>query len=127
MPTKRILCVDDDESTCEMMVAMLGYADLEAISVHDVGEALQLMEREQFSLYILDGQLPGMTGLTLCAKIRAIDKTTPIIIFSGRAYPSDITEGMLEGANAYLVKPDSSLLVTTVRLLLDAAPTIAGA
>ena len=121
MPTKRILCVDDDESTCELLTTMLGLSDLEAVGVSDVNEALRLMETEQFSLYVLDGQLPGVSGLALCQQIRAIDKDTPIVIFSGAAYQTDIDAGLLAGANAYVVKPDSSDLVATVKRLLEEA------
>ncbi len=121
MPTKRILCVDDDESTRELLTTMLGLSDLEAVSTPDVDGALRMMEREQFSLYILDGELPGVSGLTLCEQIRATDKHTPIVIFSGHDGSSDIDAGMLQGANAYLVKPDISEIIPTVKRLLDAA------
>ncbi len=121
MPTKRILCVDDDESIRNLLTTMLGLSDLEAVSTPDVDGALRMMEREQFSLYVLDGQLPGVSGLALCQQIRAIDKDTPIVIFSGAAYQTDIDAGLLAGANAYVVKPDSSDLVATVKRLLEEA------
>jgi len=121
MPTERILCVDDDESIRNLLTTMLGLSDLEAVGVSDVNEALRLMETEQFSLYVLDGQLPGVSGLALCQQIRAIDKDTPIVIFSGAAYQTDIDAGLLAGANAYVVKPDSSDLVATVKRLLEEA------
>ncbi len=121
MPTKRILCVDDNEDITYMLKSMLCIADLEAVTVPDVAEAIRLMEREQFSLYILDGELPGVSGLTLCEQIRATDKHTPIVIFSGHDGSSDIDAGMLQGANAYLVKPDISEIIPTVKRLLDAA------
>lgn len=119
MPSKRILCVDGDESICDLLTTMLGFSDLEAISVPHVKEALELMKRERFSLYILDGQLIGASGLTMCEQIREIDQDTPIVIFSGHAHQSNIDAGILAGANAYLVKPDSSELVATVRRLLE--------
>ena len=121
MPAKPILCVDDDESIRNLLTTMLGLSDLEAVGVSDVNEALRLMEREQFSLYIIDGQMPGISGLSLCAQIRARDKDTRIVIFSGAAYQTDIDAGMLAGANAYVVKPDSSDLVATVKRLLEEA------
>lgn len=46
MPTKSILCVDDDESSRDLLTTMLGFSDLEAVSVSNVGEALGLMKRE---------------------------------------------------------------------------------
>ncbi len=55
----RILCVDDSEDVCELLVTMLGRSDLEAVAAHDAAAALRLMEAERFSLYIIDGRLPG--------------------------------------------------------------------
>lgn len=121
MPANRILCVEDDADTRALLKTMLGLSDFEAVVAPDVGPALRLMERERFSLYVLDGGLPGVSGLSLCEQIRAADARTPIVIFSGHAYASDIEAGMLAGANAYLVKPDSSKLIPTIRRLLEAA------
>jgi DNA-binding response OmpR family regulator len=121
MTTNRVLCVEDDADTCDMLKTMLGYSDLEGVGAPDVGAALRLMERERFDLYVLDGGPQGGEGLSLCEQIRASDSRTPIVIFSGYGYASDIEAGMLAGANAYLVKPDSSELIPTIRRLLEAA------
>lgn len=118
MPTKRILCVDDNADTCELLTTMLGRSDLEAVSAPGVDEALRLMEGERFSLYVVDGQMPGGSGLTPCERIRAADAHTPIVIFSGHAAERDIEAGMRAGANAYVVKPDLMELVSTVKRLL---------
>jgi DNA-binding response OmpR family regulator len=117
----RVLCVEDDADISNMLKTMLDFSDVEAICVPDVAAALRLMEREQFSLYVLDGGLRRGTGLSLCAQIRAVDTRTPIVIFSGHAYAADIDAGLRAGANAYLVKPDSSELIPTIRRLLAAA------
>jgi DNA-binding response OmpR family regulator len=121
MPAKRVLCVEDDADTRDMLKTRLGLSDFEAVVAQDAGAALRLMGRERFDLYVLDGGLRGGNGLSLCEQIRASDARTPIVIFSGHAYVSDIKAGMLAGANAYLVKPDSSELVPTIRRLLEAA------
>ena len=114
----RILCVDDDKDTRFLLENLLGFAGLETIAVQDTETALLLIAKEKFSLYIIDSQMPGISGVGLCEEIRKRDTKTPIIIFSGLAYPSDRTAGMLAGANVYLVKPDSSELVSTVKSLL---------
>jgi DNA-binding response OmpR family regulator len=121
MTANRILCVEDDADTRVLLKKILGMSDFEAVVAPDVKAALRLMEREQFDLYILDGGLPGITGLSLCEQIRAADARTPIVIYSGNAYASDIEAGLLAGANAYLVKPDWSKLIPTIRDLRDAA------
>ena len=121
MPANRVLCVEDDADTRDMLKFKLDLSDFEAVVAPDMDAALRLMERERFSLYVLDGGLRGVNGLSLCEQIRASDARTPIIIFSGHAFESDVEAGMLAGANAYLVKPDSSELVPTIRRLLEAA------
>jgi DNA-binding response OmpR family regulator len=104
-----------------MLKTRLGLSDIEAVVASDMGAALGLMERARFSLYVLDGGLRDGNGLSLCEQIRASDARTPIVIFSGHGLASDIEAGILAGANAYLVKPDSSQLVPTIRRLLEAA------
>lgn len=122
MTSNRVLCVEDDADTRTFLKVKLGYSEFEAVIVPDADAALRLMEREQFSLYVLDGGLRSAKGLSLCEQIRASDARTPIIIFSGHAYASDVEAGLFAGANAYLVKPDSSELISTIRSLLEAAP-----
>lgn len=121
MPANRVLCVEDDDDTRDMLKTKLRLSDFEAVVAPDMGTALRLMERERFDLYVLDGGLRGVNGLSLCEQIRASDARAPIVIFSGHGFASDIKAGMLAGANAYLVKPDSSQLVPTIRRLLEAA------
>lgn len=120
----RILCVDDDEDTRFLLEHLLEYSDLEAIAVQDSKAALMLIEQEEFSLYIIDSQLPGISGLGLCEQIRQHDQKTPIIIFSGHAFSADRAAGMLVGANVYLVKPDTSEIVPAVKRLLEEARAV---
>lgn len=122
MPNKRVLCVEDDADTRDMLETKLGMSGFEVVVAPDMEAALLLMERERFGLYVLDGGLRGIKGSSLCEQIRASDARTPILIFSGHAFAADIEAGMLAGANAYLVKPDSSELIPMMRrLLLEAA------
>ena len=66
----RILCVDSDEDTRSLLENLLEYADLEAIAVQGTKTALFLIEKEQFGLYIIDSQMPGVSGPGLCEQIR---------------------------------------------------------
>lgn len=121
MPANRVLCVEDDTDTREMLKCKLGLSDFEVAVAPNMEAALRLIERERFSLYVLDGGLRNARGQSLCEQIRASDARTPIVIFSGHANASDIAAGIRAGANAYLVKPDSSDLIPTIRRLLEAA------
>jgi CheY-like chemotaxis protein len=77
MPTARVLCVEDDADTRELLKMLLGYSDFEAVVAPDADAALRLMRGERFSLYVLDGGLRGARGLSLCEQIRASDARTP--------------------------------------------------
>ncbi|HEX7175160.1 MAG TPA: response regulator [Pyrinomonadaceae bacterium] len=122
---KRILCVDDDGDTRYLLKILLDRSDLETVCVGNVAAALRLMGTEQFRLYVIDGQLPGVSGLTMCEEIRRRDRQTPIVIFSGQAYADDREAGLRAGANVYIVKPDTGQLVPAVRRLLEEAEAAA--
>jgi DNA-binding response OmpR family regulator len=117
--TRRVLCVEDDEDTCEMLSSLLGLINCETSSTATAAEALDKIASERFDLYLLDNWLPGGSGVELCRKIRETNTSTPIIFYSGAALESEREEALTAGAQAYLVKPvDVSLLVETVKNLL---------
>src|SRR5262249_34968056 len=82
---KLILCVDDDDDTCEMLKTTLGLAGYEIVTAKSTPEGLQKAKTNQFDLYILDGHLPVSSGIELCRQIRNYDAQTPIIFFSATA------------------------------------------
>jgi two-component system phosphate regulon response regulator OmpR len=121
MPATRILCVDDNRDICILLERILVLEGFEAICATDAVEALRLVRTEQFKLYILDAEMPGTSGLTLCQLIRAYDEHAPIIIYSAHSDTSDRLAGMVSGANAYVAKPRIEELVPTIKGLLGAA------
>lgn len=121
MPAKRILCLEDNEDTCIILETMLGRQAFDVISAHDAEEALRLVEKEEFSLYVVDLHLPAMSGLEFCRKVRWAGDQTPILIYTAAAFEADRAEGLRAGANAYLVKPNIEEIVPTVMRLLAEA------
>ena len=101
-----------------MLKTLLGMSELEATSVASTEEALRLIGKEKFSLYIVDFQLPAVSGLEFCKQIRKLDAETPILIYTGAAHESERASEMLAGANAYLVKPEVGEIVPTIKRLL---------
>ena len=69
----RVLYVDDDRDSVEMLKVMLGMSRIELDSASTVGEALTLAGSERFDLYLLDNALPDGSGLSLCRTLRAVD------------------------------------------------------
>ena len=101
--SKKILCIEDDKDTCEMLSFLLSAYDF--TFVHNPEEAFPLIEKEKFDLYILDNWLPGVSGVELCRKIRALNPDVPIIFTSAISSKADIQAAFNAGANKYLVKP----------------------
>jgi len=117
----RVLCVDDDEDSREMLTQLLKLALIEAKTVGTAVQALSSMETERFDLYVIDAWLPKIDGFELCRRMRAVDQHTPILFFSGAAYETDKKRGIQAGANAYVVKPNVNGLIESITRLVSEA------
>jgi DNA-binding response OmpR family regulator len=100
---KRILCVEDDLDSCDMLRVLLH--EYEVVTANTAGEGLRLARAEHFDLYLLDSKYPDGSGIELCSQLRIFDAHTPVIFHSGLDGESDIRDAMNAGAQAYLVKP----------------------
>jgi DNA-binding response OmpR family regulator len=117
----RVLYVDDDADSREMLTAILKFSRIEAKTAATAAEALHFIQTERFDLYLLDSCLPDLDGFELCRRMRSLDSHTPILFFSGAAYDGDRKRGIDAGANAYLVKPDIDGLVGNITQLVGQA------
>jgi len=111
----RVLCVDDDEDSREMMALLLKNWRIETKAVGTANQALSLIQAERFDLYLLDTRLPDLDGFELCRRMRSLDPKTPILFFSGAAYESDKQKGIEAGANTYVTKPDVESLIGCIK------------
>jgi two-component system, OmpR family, response regulator MprA len=102
---RRILCVDDDQDTCEMMSVLLGTVGYEVSCALTLSEGLRLAKQEQFALILLDWTFPDGTGLELCQMIRNFDPQTPIFFCSGVSIGAESKRAMNAGAQGFFVKP----------------------
>lgn len=100
----RILIVDDDPSILMLISDVLTDAGMQVRTAASGEEALCAIEKEEFSLIILDIMMKGISGLEVCAAIR--DKVNcPILFLSAKDSAHDIIEGLGLGADDYLTKP----------------------
>jgi DNA-binding response OmpR family regulator len=116
----RILIIDDDPSSSELLELMLQYSgtEYEVTTVHTPEAGLYLAATQRFDLFLLDYRLPGMNGAEVCRVIRRMKIDAPVMFFTGAAYEHDRWEAMQAGANAYLIKPDDLQQLTgTVKRL----------
>ena len=117
-PRPRVLYVEDDADSREMIGALLKFSRIEAKAVATAAEAFQLMAGERFDLYLLGTSLPDLSGFELCRQMRASSPQTPILFYSGAAYESDKQRGIEAGANCYVAKPDVDGLVGSIASLV---------
>jgi DNA-binding response OmpR family regulator len=101
----RILCVDDDRDTCEMITVLLGQTGYEVQHALSVADGLIKARQDDFDLILLDWNFEDGTGLELCRQIRAFDSRTPILFYTGEIDDSAIRAALSAGAQGYLVKP----------------------
>lgn len=124
--TKRILIVEDDAHIAELLRMHLrdeGYA-VEHAADGETGAAM--LERGSWDALVLDLMLPGIDGLEICRRARAMARYTPIIITSARSSEVHRILGLELGADDYLAKPFSMLeLVARVRAMLRRTDAIA--
>lgn len=107
----KILMIEDNESVTEMMGMFFEKEGFEPVFYQDGLKGYQAFEADpdQWDLAILDINLPGMDGITICRKMRAITKTLPIIMLTAQDSESDQVIGLEMGADDYVTKPFSPL------------------
>jgi len=118
---KRVLVVEDDPDIVELIVHYLRAEGFEVEAEGDGRRALERLQAGQHHVVVLDLQLPGLDGLSLCAELRRDKRTRalPVIMLTARGEESDRVVGLEVGADDYVVKPFSPKeLVARVRALL---------
>jgi DNA-binding response OmpR family regulator len=117
----RILVVDDDPNVAEVVSR---YLEVEGYSVETVGDGKAALDRalaDPPDLVVLDLMLPGMSGLEVCRRLRAL-APVPVIMLTARGEESDRVVGLELGADDYVAKPFSPKeLVARVRAVLRRA------
>ena len=115
----RILCVDDNKDTSEMLGLLLSHEDYEVVTVTTMEQALKQAKSESFDLYVLDKRLPDGSGLVLCQKLTEITPSVPCMFYTGDAYEMHRQEALAAGADSYVAKPDIDALIENVHKLLS--------
>lgn len=114
----KILVVDDDHKTVELIRLALEKEHFEALGAFEGLEALTLTRCASPDLIILDWMLPNVSGLDLCRIVRA-ESPIPVIMLTAKATEEDKLLGLKLGVDDYLTKPFSLReLVARVRVVL---------
>ncbi|AXY24660.1 DNA-binding response regulator [Suicoccus acidiformans] len=104
---KKILVVDDEKPISDIITFNLENEGYEVVKAFDGEEALEVFEKSNPDLVILDVMLPKKDGLEVCREIRK-DSAVPIIMLTAKDSEIDKVLGLELGADDYVTKPFSN-------------------
>lgn len=114
----KILVIEDDTDIRELVKLQLELKNYHVSAASTGREALDLINNNEFDLFIVDRMLPDSNGIAICEKLRSNQATeqSPIILLTAMAEPDDIVKGLDAGADDYITKPfDIDVLHARVR------------
>lgn len=115
MAETNILIVDDEQEIADLVEIYLVSDGYSVFKANNAQEGLDILEREDIHLVLLDIMMPGMNGLEMCKKIRETNNI-PIIMISAKSTDLDKILGLGTGADDYVAKPFNPLeLVARVK------------
>lgn len=115
----RLLIVEDEKRLALSLAKGLTAEGYAVDVVHDGLEGLHMAGEGSYDLVILDIMLPGMNGYRVCGALRAAGHDVPILMLTAKDGEYDEAEGLDTGADDYLTKPFSYVvLVARVKALL---------
>ncbi len=103
----KILVIDDDEDTTDLLELFLSPATSTVLVAHSGKDGIELAKKHSPDLIILDLLMPVMTGWQVCKAVREFSEA-PILILSAVDSPDIIAQALDLGADDYLIKPVSS-------------------
>ena len=104
----RILVCEDEKAIADALEIYLKNEGYEVLKAYDGQEALQIVEREELHLILMDIMMPKMDGIKATMHIRE-QKNIPIIILSAKGEDYDKVLGLNVGADDYVTKPFNPL------------------
>jgi DNA-binding response OmpR family regulator len=101
----RVLFVEDEQKLSQLLKNAIGDNFFQFVQAYDGQEGLAMYEKIKPDIVITDINMPKMSGLTMAKKIKAIDKSVPIIILSAFSEKEKLLNAIDVGVVKYLIKP----------------------
>ena len=122
MSTHRLLMIEDDARLAAMVGEYLTQSGYAVTHTGDGEAGLEALRRDPFDLVVLDLMLPGIDGLEVCRRIRALPDgaaRVPVLMLTAKGDPMDRIIGLELGADDYLPKPfEPRELLARIRAVL---------
>ena len=125
MSAMKVVVIEDEPDILELIEYNLRREGFEVATATTGRSGLSVIGREKPDIVLLDLLLPGLDGLDVCRRLRAVESTRdlPVIMVTARGEESDVVLGLGVGADDYIHKPFSpSELIARVRAVLRRGP-----
>jgi two-component system cell cycle response regulator len=119
--TARVLIVDDIPTNVRLLEARLSAEYYEVLTASSGPEALEICQRGDVDIILLDVMMPGMDGFEVCRRLKGDRRTShvPVLMVTALDQPSDRVHGLEVGADDFLTKPvDDVQLMARVKSLV---------
>jgi DNA-binding response OmpR family regulator len=104
---RTVLVIEDDRSIVELVSLHLKDLGFDTESESEGSSGLKRALEHEYLLIVLDLMLPGIDGLEVCRRIRAVNARTPVLMLTAKSEELDKVLGLEIGADDYLTKPFS--------------------
>jgi len=104
-PPRRLLVVEDDSDTLQLIVEVLEDEGFQVQPCRDGERALKLLKQGMFDLVLADIKMPRMTGTDLLFQIRLLGLDTKVILMTAYASLDTAVQALRGDASDYLIKP----------------------
>jgi CheY-like chemotaxis protein len=122
---QRILVVDDDPTTLQMIRHQLKSAGYSVETAGDGEKALALIRRRRFDLVLLDVWMPGMDGLAMLTRLRDESVPPKVVVMTADDAPETLLKAIRERAHHYMKKPvEPKALKSLVESVLASPPEV---
>ncbi len=125
MEGKKILCADDESHILHVVSLKLRNAGFTVVTACDGQEAFELAQQEMPELIVIDYQMPHMSGVEVCERLKQTPATSriPAVLLTARGYDLDLAVTQAAGIVRILSKPFSprQLLATVNEILAEVA------
>lgn len=117
-----ILIVEDNPSISKLFSAILKHDGYNTYNASNGLDALEVMDKQQIDLIVLDIMMPKMDGYEFCDTLRKCNDFTPILMVTAKQLPEEKCKGFLVGTDDYMVKPiNEKEFLLRVKVLLRRA------
>ena len=100
-----VLVVDDNKDVVDILTRLISRYGMNALPAYNGRECLEIVQRSAVDVIVLDVMMPGMDGLEVCAELKNLALSIPVILLTAKDDMATRGAGMSLGVSEFVVKP----------------------